>query len=261
MGGRKNGKTRVSRPSASTTAVSQRKAATVACRAVLQTTELLEKIMLELHWFQTFVAQRVCRHWRAVIQDSAQIQEVRFRTTSSSPSLVWTLKDASLEISVIRCAAPIYEYKYLQQLTMTAALNPLALRLLKTTRSERSALAKYEFFDTVKKPAHKEVPPFFRFGTSAREMQITSPPTLRLSLVCSKKIVKSSRFGYMREKVLVENQEGVTVGDLCYTLANHWLKCHNCAIGKYLNGGGYVEFMLGWKTGKESLAKREIDVR
>lgn len=60
-------------------------------KAVLNTTELLEQIILCLPWKKIFVIQRTCQQFRDTIRSSTPIQQRMFLKPSVEPQ-VWKLE-------------------------------------------------------------------------------------------------------------------------------------------------------------------------
>lgn len=209
-----------------------------ACCAVLDTVELLENIVLNLAWHQIVVVQRVCKQWDAVIKESCLIKEALFLKECTAARITWEAdSDAYGEKALIAFGSQ--RRFWLEFRSPKAVLNPVAYDFLTLHPSYRHEAACTEFFKSITQTTESMLTGLHRADASWRKMQLTSPPSVQVTLGC-KQCQCMPWVGVDVARVRVENKDGLTVGDLVYSLSEHWYQCDTCPLGLTTGSGAVV---------------------
>ena len=156
-----------------------------ACQAVLSTTELLEPIILNLEWRQIVAIQRVCQQWRVLAQSSSLIREALFLKSNTTARMTWKItSDFGEKAYVAYGTAPD---KIISLASADALLNPVAAHFFNLQPGKRFNASQTEFFyRIIKYRVGAQQSAMHTPEASWRAMQLTSPPSLQVSLVCVK---------------------------------------------------------------------------
>jgi hypothetical protein len=253
-----------------------------ACAKVLASPELLEQIILGLQWRHMLVVQRVSRRWHAIVNHAPRCQDALFLRPATKKCHDWHIDATFMRSTTGDDDDDDYEPQ------PEALLNPVGYHILCMTRQDRKdawltelrSIMKLTTDDndgavtTTTAAASRRIDirararAFSRANASWRAMQLTCPPTTRLTILCDLDMrgdpcaandhPPPTSFGggigqNWWKTLRIEKAGGVTAGDFAFALWEHWIGCKDCMVDEAWFDGR-MAFCLAGLSGRNMLA-------